>query len=46
MPIYGISISELQKKLENQNVMIHFDDSLIPDGKDEGTGEKVDVGHI
>lgn len=46
MPIYGISISELQKKLENQNVMIHFDDSLIPDGKGEGTGEKVDVGHI
>lgn len=45
MPIYGISISELQKKLENQNVMIHFDDSLIPDGKGEGTGEKVDVGH-
>lgn len=46
MPIYGISISELQKKLENQNVMTHFDDSLIPDGKGEGTGEKVDVGHI
>ena len=46
MPIYGISISELQKKLENQNVMIHFDDSLISDGKGEGTGEKVVVGHI
>ncbi len=30
-PIYNIDVTELQKELENQNVMLHFDDSLIPE---------------
>ena len=29
-PIYAIDVSKLQKTLEAQNVMLHFDDSLIP----------------
>lgn len=33
-PIYGIDVKELQATLEKQNVMIHFDDSLIPDDPD------------
>ncbi|MBQ6907202.1 MAG: FAD-dependent oxidoreductase, partial [Clostridia bacterium] len=44
-PIYGIDVPTLQNKLESQNVMIHFDDSLIP--KDlKNSGEKVDIGHF
>ena len=30
-PIYGIDVPSLQKELEKQDVMIHFDDSLIPE---------------
>lgn len=45
-PIYGIDIKTLQNTLESENVMIHFDDSLIPDTSKEGVGEKVDIGHI
>lgn len=30
-PIYGIDVSKLQTELEKQNVMIHFDDELIPE---------------
>lgn len=40
--IYNVNIKELQALLEGQNVMIHFDDSLI---KEDG-GEKADIGHI
>ena len=40
--IYNVNIKELQVLLEEQNVMIHFDDSLI---KEDG-GEKADIGHI
>lgn len=38
-----VSVSDMQKILSKQNVMIHFDDSLIP--KDCG-GKKVQIGHI
>ena len=40
--IYDIDISMLQKTLEEQDVIIHFDDSLVIPGE----AEKVDVGHI
>jgi len=42
--ITEIDVSILQKKLENENVMIHFDDSLIPN--DKTVIEKVDFGHF
>ena len=44
-PIYDIDVAVLQETLKNQNVIIHFDDSLIPTGNvaDE-KGE--DNGHI
>lgn len=32
-PIYGIDVPALQKELVQQNVMIHFDDSLVPSDK-------------
>jgi hypothetical protein len=35
--------AELQKKLESQNVMIHFDDALVPQN---GGGEIADIGHV
>ncbi len=38
-----VNVSNMQKILSEQNVMIHFDDSLIP--KDRG-GKKVQIGHI
>ncbi len=43
-PIYDIDVKTLQNKLEGQNVMIHFDDSLIYTGDGEGAIE--DIGHI
>ncbi len=43
-PIYAIDVTLLQRKLEAQNVMIHFDDSLIHTGEDAGGAE--DFGHI
>lgn len=30
-PIYGIDVAKLQKELKTQNVMVHFDDELIPE---------------
>lgn len=33
-PIYAIDVPTLQKKLEEQDVMIHFDDAWIPTGDD------------
>lgn len=44
-PIYKIDVKNLQAKLESQNVMIHFDDKLIPDDM-ENAGEKFDIGHV
>lgn len=44
-PIYGVDVKGLQEKLEAQNVMIHFDDALIPKDQ-EDAGETVDIGHI
>lgn len=35
--ICKIDIAKLQQKLESQNVMIHFDDKLIPHGEQEDT---------
>ena len=42
--ITNINISRLQEKLSGENVMIHFDDCLIPIG--ETAGEKADIGHF
>ena len=33
-PIYGIDVTALQAELEKQNVMLHFDDSWIPEDKE------------
>lgn len=38
-----VNVPSLQKILEEQNVMIHFDDELIPEGRG---GERVQIGHI
>ncbi len=43
-PIYDIDVHALQSELERQNVMIHFDDSLIP--TEERTDEKFEYGHF
>lgn len=44
-PIYDIDVSELQNRLEKADVMIHFDDSLIP--KDiSKSGERFETDHI
>jgi hypothetical protein len=39
----ALDVARLQKTLEKQNVIIHFDDSWIPQN---GGGERVDTGHI
>ena len=44
-PIYETDIKKLQHELEKQNVIIHFDDSLIPENL-ENSGEKYQMGHI
>lgn len=41
-----VDISELQQQLAAGNVMIHFDDALIPGPNDPGYGESADFGHI
>lgn len=41
--ICTINIKKLQERLESENVIIHFDDSLIPK---ETKIEKVDIGHF
>ncbi len=38
-----IDVPTLQAKLASQNVMIHFDDALVPEN---GGGEIADIGHI
>ncbi len=42
--VLDIDISALQAKLESENVIIHFDDSLVPE--DTSNIETVDIGHI
>lgn len=42
--ICDIDVAALQAELEKQNVMIHFDDSLIAEKESEDTHE--DIGHI
>lgn len=42
--ITDIDVSVLQKRLESENVMIHFNDAWIPE--DTSKIETVDVGHI
>ena len=44
-PIYDVDIKELQLRLEKADVMIHFDDSLIP-SENENTGERFETDHI
>ena len=44
--INKISIKDLQKTLEDENVMIHFDDEWIPSGEATDVGERVDNGHF
>ncbi|MBQ4136942.1 MAG: FAD-dependent oxidoreductase [Clostridia bacterium] len=39
-----VDINALQNMLSGDNVMIHFDDSLIPENRNNE--EKVDIGHI
>jgi len=41
--IYDVDIAKLQEILESQNVMVHFDDALVPDTDER---EEVDIGHI
>lgn len=43
--IAEIDIKKLQKILESQNVLIHFDDKLVPEDK-ENSGKRVETGHI
>ena len=42
--ICDIDVAALQNKLEEQNVMIHFDDALVPGEEREDAHE--DIGHI
>lgn len=42
--ITDIDVSVLQKKLESENVMIHFDDCLVP--SDKSVIERVDFDHF
>ncbi len=43
-PIYDLDLPRLQKSLERGNVLIHFDDSLIPAAP--AKDEHADIGHI
>lgn len=43
--ISDINISDLQKKMADSGVIIHFDDALVPIDE-KGVGESVDIGHI
>jgi hypothetical protein len=44
--IWDIDIRILQDTLEKANVMVHFDDSLVPDKECPTAGEFFDIGHI
>ena len=43
-PVYDIETASLQNTLAGQDVMIHFDDSLIPAEPLKGVQE--DIGHL
>ena len=43
-PACDVKIHKLQEELERRNVMIHFDDSLMPEAGPEDV--RVDIGHI
>ena len=43
-PVYDIEIASLQNTLAGQDVMIHFDDSLIP--AEAGKCVQEDTGHV
>lgn len=43
-PIYAVDIKTLQARLEKNNVIIHFDDALIP--KEQADESKEDNGHF
>lgn len=43
-PVYGVDVLSLQQKLEQGGVMLHFDDSLIPDK--EADDVRMDIGHM
>ena len=45
-PIYAVDVKRLQKTLAEQNVMIHFDDALVPADADPDHAEEVNIGHI
>ena len=42
--VTNVNITRLQEKLAGENVMIHFDDCLIPAG--EAAGEPANIGHF
>lgn len=44
VPIYDVDIHALQSELEAQDVMLHFDDSLIPEKKADYV--HMDIGHM
>lgn len=44
VPIYDVDIHALQSELEAQDVMLHFDDSLIP--KKKADDVHMDIGHM
>ena len=44
VPIYDVDIHALQSELEAQDVMLHFDDSLIPEK--EADDVHMDIGHM
>ncbi len=45
--IWDVNINELQSRLEKANVMIHFDDALVPDENTDMTDNvNHDIGHI
>ena len=41
--LFGFDINEFQNELEKQNVIVHFDDSLVVQPEQD---EHVDIGHI
>ena len=43
MGVDAVDVGKLQKTLERQGVMLHFDDAWVPKS---GGGERVDTGHI
>ncbi len=44
--VHEVDVKKLQRKLEAENVMIHFPDELIPQTADSGESAEIDGGHI